>query len=111
MYIIDDIHIDIGHYNAAVTTGVMKYAGLGTHTEPSQRECRIPTNRQGGRRKVGGALSDAFGGALSDALGGVLSERLSIYSSWGDKDYLYINQPSPISKKIYLSFMGIINQL
>ena len=34
---IDDIHIDIDSNNAAVTTGVMKYAGLEKRTEPSQQ--------------------------------------------------------------------------
>ena len=34
---VHDIHIDIDSNNAAVTTGVMKYAGLGKRTEPSQR--------------------------------------------------------------------------
>ena len=32
-----DIHIDFDNNNAAVTTGVMKYAGLGKRTEDEGR--------------------------------------------------------------------------
>ena len=41
------IYIDIASNNAAVITGVMKYAGLEKRTEPSQRYRRKPRNTQG----------------------------------------------------------------